>query len=159
LAQKAADSNELELVHVEVASGGGRQVVQIFIDKEEGITHDDCVYVSQSVEKDLDAEDPIEGEYVLEVSSPGIERGLYKLADYVRFTGTKVRLTTAEPIDGQRNFRGIVEAVEGEDIVFEDVTSGEMKINFNTIRKANLEYDADRELKAGRRAEKKARRK
>ena len=159
LAQKVVENSELELVHVDIASNSGKKVVQIFVDKENGITHEDCVYVSQNVEKLLDSTDPIEGEYVLEVSSPGIERGLYKVSDYERFSGKRIRLATAEPIEGQRNFRGVVLSVEGDDILIDDSTSGEVKINFDQVKKANLEYDAGQELKAGRRKSKKAQRK
>ncbi|MCO6511619.1 MAG: ribosome maturation factor RimP [Aridibacter famidurans] len=146
-ASEVAVNNGLELVHVEFSGFGKKAAVRIFIDKEGGITHDDCSLVSQELEKRLDAADPIAGRYILEVSSPGIERGLYSEKDYRRFAGEMAKIKTHTPLNGQRNFRGRIESVENGDVVFEDKTSGSVKIPLSAIAKANLEFDIERELK------------
>ncbi len=97
----------------------------------------------------LDVEDFIHASYTLEVSSPGLERGLYKQADYERFVGSDARIKTRQPIDGQRNFRGTLVGVEVDQVVFEDRTSGRVKIPLNNITKANLEVDVSEELRRG----------
>jgi ribosome maturation factor RimP len=83
----------------------------------------------------------------LEVSSPGLERGLYKRADYERFAGSLAKMKTRNPIDGQRNFRGRLLGVEGNEVMFEDRTSGRIKVPLESIVKANLELDAEEEFR------------
>jgi ribosome maturation factor RimP len=95
----------------------------------------------------LDVEDFIHASYTLEVSSPGLERGLYKRADFERFAGSNAKMKTRQPINGQRNFRGRLVGVEGNDVVFEDRTSGEVRVPLDTITKANLEVDVNEELR------------
>lgn len=151
IAEKVTARESLELVHVELVGAGKQQIVRIFIDKEDGITHDDCSSVSQQIEKQLDEEDPVRGSYTLEVSSPGIERGLYKLADYRRFTGETAKIKTISPIDGQRNFQGEITGVEDEEILFNDKTNGSVRIPFEIVTKANLKADFEEELRRAKR--------
>src|SRR5467141_5138719 len=106
LAEQAAIDHGLELVHAEVAGPDNKPIVRIFIDKPAGVTHQDCSEVSLHVGTVLEVEDFIHSSYTLEVSSPGLERGLYKRADYERFAGRLARVRTRKPINGQRNFRG-----------------------------------------------------
>ena len=106
LAEQAAIDHGVELVHAEVAGPDNRPVVRVFIDKPGGVTHDDCSDVSHHLGTVLDVEDFIHSAYTLEVSSPGLERGLYKAADYERFAGHLAKIKTRAPIKGQRNFRG-----------------------------------------------------
>ena len=106
IADRVAIDHGLELVHAEVAGPDNKPIVRIFIDKPNGVTHQDCAEVSLHVGTVLDVEDFIHASYVLEVSSPGIERGLYKLGDYDRFAGSLAKLRIRKPINGQRNFRG-----------------------------------------------------
>jgi ribosome maturation factor RimP len=89
----------------------------------------------------LDVEDLVLHRYTLEVSSPGLERGLYKLSDYQRFAGSRVKLRTAEPINGQRNFRGKLIGLDGNNVRFEADGRGEIEIPFERIVKANIEYE------------------
>ncbi len=147
VAEKIVEKKALELVHVEVIGAGKGLTVRVFIDKENGINHDDCSLVSQEIEQYLDSEDPISGSYTLEVSSPGIERGLYSLKDFEKFAGEKAKLQTHTAINGQRNFRGKIEQVSGEQIIFEDKTNGQVEIPFSSVKKANLEFDFEEELK------------
>jgi ribosome maturation factor RimP len=102
--------------------------------------------VSTQIGTVLDVEDFIHSAYTLEVSSPGLERGLYKLADYERFAGRVAKIKTRSPIGNQRNFRGVIVAV-ADRIIFDDRTSGRVEIPFESIAKANLEVDVDSEFR------------
>jgi len=147
IAERVAIDHGLELVHAEVAGPENKPLVRIFIDKPDGVTHQDCSEVSLHVGTILDVEDFIHASYTLEVSSPGIERGLYKPQDYERFAGSLAKLKTRKPINGQRNFRGQVVGIEGDKVLFDDRTNGRVQIPFDTIVKANLELDVDQEFK------------
>lgn len=149
IAERVAIDNGLELVHAEVAGPDNKPIVRIFIDKLGGVTHQDCSEVSLHVGTVLDVEDFIHASYTLEVSSPGLERGLYKRADYERFAGSLAKLRTRRPLNGQRNFRGQLLGIEGEDVLFEDRTSGRVKIPLDSVGKANLEMDVNAEFKRG----------
>lgn len=149
IAERVAVDHGLELVHTEVAGPENKPIVRVFIDKPQGVTHDDCSEMSLHLGTILDVEDFIHASYTLEVSSPGLERGLYKQADYERFAGSDARIKTRQPIDGQRNFRGRLRGLEGDQVVFEDRTSGMVKIPLNIITKANLEVDVSEELRRG----------
>jgi ribosome maturation factor RimP len=142
----AADKN-LELVHVDVLGAERSPTVRIFIDKEGGVTHEDCSLVSREVGAVLDAEDFISSAYILEVSSPGLERQLYSLKDFEKFAGNLARVKTYKPINGQRNFRGKIKSVEGEQIIFDDKTSGEVRFPYDVVAKANLEIDIEEEFR------------
>jgi len=96
----------MELVHLEMRREAGGLVLRLYIDKEGGVTLDDCARVSRQVSAQLDSEDPIPGRYTLEVSSPGLDRALTSDQDFVRFAGRQVRLTTIVPLEGRRNFAG-----------------------------------------------------
>lgn len=126
------------LVRVQVM-GRDRLRLQIMAERldEQGMTVDDCAWISQGVSAVLDVEDPIASTYTLEVSSPGIDRPLVTLADYVRFAGFEARIETARPIDGRRRFRGrllgaddgtVRLAVEGAavDLPFADIQRGKL---------------------------------
>ena len=125
----------------------------MFIDKPGGVTHEDCSGVSTQIGAVLDVEDFIHSAYTLEVSSPGLERGLYKLADYQRFAGSTAKLKTRAPAKNQRNFRGRIAGVESQNVIFEDRTSGRITIPFDSIVKANLEVDAESEFRQARERE------
>ena len=147
IADRVAIDNGLELVHAEVAGPDNKPIVRIFVDKPNGVTHQDCAEVSLHVGTVLDVEDFIHASYTLEVSSPGIERGLYKLGDYDRFAGSLAKLRTRKPVNGQRNFRGRLLGIDGEDVLIEDRTSGRVTVPFEVIAKANLEMDVNAEFK------------
>jgi ribosome maturation factor RimP len=96
-----------ELVGVEYHGGGkGGGLLRVYIDNEQGITADDCQRVSYQVSGVLDVEDPIPGHYTLEVSSPGLDRLLFRPQDFARFAGKQVRVRLRFPVDGQRRFKG-----------------------------------------------------
>jgi len=153
VAEQAAIDHGLELVHVEVAGPEGHPIVRVFIDKPGGVTHEDCSGVSTQIGTVLDVEDFIHSAYTLEVSSPGLERGLYKLADYQRFAGSAAKLKVRTPVKSQRNFRGRIVGVESQNVIFEDRTSGRATIPFDSIVKANLEIDVESEFRQARERE------
>jgi ribosome maturation factor RimP len=147
ISERVAIDHGLELVHAEVAGPDNKPIVRIFIDKPEGITHEDCSAVSLHVGTILDVEDFIHAAYTLEVSSPGLDRGLYKPADYERFAGSLAKMKTHRPVGGQRNFRGRLLGLKGEEVLFEDRTSGQVRVPLASIAKANLEIDVEHELR------------
>ena len=146
-AEEVAAKNGLELVHIEEKGLGKGKLLRLFIDKPGGVTVEDCSTVSNQFGDILDAEDLIHSEYTLEVSSPGLERELYSLKDFERFAGSPAKVKTHKPIDGQKNFRGKLLRVEGEEIFFDDRTSGEVRFSYSDVAKANLEFDLEAELK------------
>jgi ribosome maturation factor RimP len=152
IAERVTIDHGLELVHAEVAGPDNKPIVRIFIDKPNGVTHRDCSEVSLHVGTVLDVEDFIHASYTLEVSSPGLERGLYKAQDYERFAGRSAKLKTRRPINGQRNFRGRLLGINGEEVLFEDRTSGRVEIPLDSIAKANLEFDVEQEFRRAQEA-------
>jgi ribosome maturation factor RimP len=147
IARRAAEARGLELVHVEMAGGARAPVVRIFIDKPGGVTHEDCSEVSTHVGTVLDVEDFIPDAYTLEVSSPGLERGLYNRGDFERFAGRLARIRTRGAVGGQRNFRGRILSVEGDDLLFDDKTTGRVRVPLSEVAKANLEIDVEEEFR------------
>lgn len=147
IAETAASEENLELVHVEMIGAAKNPTLRIFIDKPGGVTLDDCSNISRQMSAILDADDFIPTAYTLEVSSPGLERELYSLKDFEKYAGNLAKVKTRHPINGQKNFRGRITEVKGEEIFFEDVTNGAVQFPYNTIAKANLELDLDEELK------------
>ena len=151
IAENVTKNEDLELVHVEVVGTPRKPTVRIFIDKPGGVTVENCSAVSQQVEAVLDAEDFIPSAYLLEVSSPGIERELYNLEDFKKFTGQKAKVKTNAPINGQRNFSGRITGIEGEEIIFEDKTNGAVRFPYSAVTKAKLEIDFEEEFKKANR--------
>ncbi|MBV9957501.1 MAG: ribosome maturation factor RimP [Acidobacteria bacterium] len=153
VASRVCIDHGLELVHAEVAGPEGKPIIRIFIDKPAGVTHEDCSEVSHHVGTILEVEDFIHSAYTLEVSSPGLERGLYKRADYERFAGRAAKLKSRLAVGGQRNFRGRILGVEGDTVVFEDKASGRVSIPLEAIVKANLEIDVEEEFRRAKERE------
>jgi ribosome maturation factor RimP len=108
ITERVAASNGLEIVEIELR-GGGKSRMLIFIDKPKGVTHEDCAKLSREVSTILDVEDAIPGSYVLEVSSPGLDRKLFRPADFERYQGSRVKLTTKGAVNGNRHFEGRLE--------------------------------------------------
>lgn len=144
---RIANENNLELVHTQIVGANKNLTVRVFIDKPGGVTHDDCSAVSRKLDAILDAEDFIPGNYLLEVSSPGLERELYSLKDFEKFVGNLAKVKTNEAFDGQRNFRGRIAGIEDGAIVFEDKSKGTVRFPYAAVAKANLEIDLEEELK------------
>lgn len=147
IAAQVAEVNKIELVHCEVVGSKKNFTVRIFIDKQGGVTHEDCTFVSRQIDEILDADDFIPDAYLLEVSSPGLERDLYSLKDFEKFSGSLAKIKTFVPINGHRNFKGKIVAVEGDEIIFEDKATGTVRFPYSAVAKANLEIDLEAELK------------
>jgi ribosome maturation factor RimP len=150
IAEQAAIDHGVELVHVEIAGPDGHPIVRVFIDKPGGVTHQDCSGVSTQMGTVMDVEDFIHSAYTLEVSSPGLERGLYKPADYERFAGSPAKIKMRTAVNSQRNFRGRIVGISDGLVILEDRTSGRVQLPFDAIAKANLEIDADSEFRQAR---------
>ena len=135
-----------ECVHVGIKNDFGKLRLQILIDTLGGINVDDCESVSKRVNKFLDESPEVpeldKGRYYLEVSSPGVERPLYKLEDYGRFSGHEARLRLSSPIDGRKTFTGKILGVDGESVKIM-CDDGEKLIQFANIRGANLVFRFD----------------
>ena len=117
VAQRVVDGRGFELVDVEVKRGRGESIVRLFVDKEGGIGLAELQSVSEEVSAILDAEDPIESNYTLEVSSPGLDRPLKNEADYRRFVGRLVKVSSYEPVEGRRHWTGRLQSVDGGTLV------------------------------------------
>ncbi len=150
IAGRVATAHGVEVVEVEMRGGGKARTLRITIDKPEGVTHEDCASVSREVSTILDVEDAIPGAaYTLEVSSPGLDRKLLRREDYQRFTGSRVKLMTREPVNGNRHFEGRLESFADEKLTLELVGKKKPKpghaqpgqkieIELGNIEKANL---------------------
>ncbi len=126
-----------ELIEIEHFPNPKHGVLRLYIDKPEGVNIDDCSAVSQQISALIDVEDPVRGQFNLEVSSPGLDRPLRRLCDYQRFVGQQVKLKTAMPLEGQRNFKGrLLDA--SEDYVVIETETEEISVPFTAIDKARL---------------------
>jgi ribosome maturation factor RimP len=142
IAQRATAREGLELWDVELLGTGRSRVLRIYIDKPEGATLDDCELISQQVGTVLDVEDVMPGaQYHLEVSTPGLERRLLKLDHFMRFAGRKAHVALKEPVDGRRNWDGVIAAVEGDEVLFEPTQGEPMRLHMAQIDKANLKFE------------------
>jgi ribosome maturation factor RimP len=106
IAERVAVSEGMEVVDVEYRGGGSRCKLRVYIDKPGGITHADCELISRQVGTIVDVEELVPGSYVLEVSSPGLDRKLLKAADFERFLGRKARVRLRQPLEGQQSYVG-----------------------------------------------------
>ncbi|MDN3640893.1 ribosome maturation factor RimP [Simiduia curdlanivorans] len=128
---------DCELWGIEYLSQGRHTTLRIFIEREDGVQLEDCEKVSRQVSAVMDVEDPITGEYTLEVSSPGVDRPLYTLDHYQRFTGEKVELRLRVPFQGRRRFTGVIAGVEADEVIVR-VDNEEYLFTIDSIDKANI---------------------
>jgi ribosome maturation factor RimP len=149
IAERVAASSGLEVVEVELRGGGKARMLRVVIDKPSGVTHEDCARLSREVGTILDVEDAISGQYTLEVSSPGLDRKLIRAADYERFTGSRIKLTTQQPVNGNRHFEGRLESFEHGRLTLdlnaarkkrrpEEGVASKLEIDLANVEKANL---------------------
>ncbi|WP_386116444.1 ribosome maturation factor RimP [Thiohalocapsa marina] len=128
-----------ELVGVEQVSPGGRgAVLRVYIDHARGITLEDCETVSRQLSSVLDVEDPIAGEYDLEVSSPGLDRPLFDLTHFQRFSGSRANIRLGSKLDGRRRFSGTLAGIDGRNVLL-DTDEGRVSLPFDSIDSARLE--------------------
>jgi len=151
IVDRVAESSGLEVVDVELHGGGKARMLRIYVDKPGGVTHEDCANFSREVGTIFDVEDAVPGgSYMLEVSSPGLDRRLSKAHDFRRFTGSLVKLMTRDPVNGNQHFEGRLKAFHNGRLSLEltdrkkskkhqAVEPGtEIEIDLTNVEKANL---------------------
>ena len=158
IAERVAASSGLEVVEVEILGGGKARMLRVFLDKASagtdplaGVTHEDCANFSREFGTILDVEDVMPGSYTLEVSSPGLDRKLIKAADFTRFTGSRMKLTTRQPVDNNRHFEGRLESFKDGKLTLDlsvsshksrkkmgAVAGEKIEIEFANVERANL---------------------
>ncbi len=144
LAEPVVASEGMELIHVECVKMHTRWIIRLFLDKENGVTLDDCTAVSNQLGDVFDIHDVIKGAYTLEVSSPGFDRPISRDQDFVKYKNSKVNIKTGVKIEGIKNFHGIlVDYIEeeGRKMILMDVSGKIYRIPQEEIVKANLADD------------------
>jgi len=139
LAEEVADQEDLELVDLELTRGR-KVVLRVFIDKEGGVTIEDCERMSRALEALLDVEDPIKESYILEVSSPGLDRPLKGRHDFIRNMGKLARIITKDKVEMQNFFIGRIEGAD-ENGIFLNLGKKTVFISYDNISRANLEVE------------------
>lgn len=138
---------DLELVDLTLGREAGRRLLRVTVDRgDRPVSLDEISEISEEISRALDMEDPIEERYVLEVASPGIERPLVRPSDFQRFAGRRARARTADPIEGRRNFTGVIASAGDESFVLR-TDDGVVEIPYVAVANARLVVDWDRELK------------
>jgi ribosome maturation factor RimP len=138
MAERVANSEGLTLFDVELKGARASQLLRVYIDKPGGVTHADCQLVSEQLSAILDVEDPIPGRYVLEVSSPGLDRQLVKPRDYVYFTGRRARVVLREAVDAQQVYEGRLAGLESGRLRLDLGDRGVSEFELSNIAKAKL---------------------
>jgi ribosome maturation factor RimP len=160
IAERVAATSGLEIVEIEFLGGGKARMLRVFLDRPAagtdalaGVTHEDCANFSREFGTILDVEDVMPGSYTLEVSSPGLDRKLIKAADFTRFTGSRVKLSTRQPVgaSNNRHFEGRLESFKDGRLTLDlsvashksrkkmGAAAGEkIEVEFANVEKANL---------------------
>jgi ribosome maturation factor RimP len=149
IAERVAASSGLEIVEIEFLGGGKARMVRVFLDKPaagaealSGVTHEDCANFSREFGTILDVEDVVSGSYTLEVSSPGLDRRLIKASDFRRFTGSRLKLMTREPVDNNRHFEGRLESFQNGRIILDlSVASSKSRKKMGSAAGQKIEID------------------
>ena len=141
LFEPVVESMGYELVGVEFLGAGGYGTLRVYIDRDSGVNLDDCAAISHQISGILDVEEPIKQAYDLEVSSPGIERPLFKLADFERYAGKTARIKLAVGLLGRKNFKGELQGVADSKLVTIEVDGEVFDLPYANIAKANLVGD------------------
>ena len=140
------ENQGLELVEVEFRREARGWVLRLYVDKEGGVTLEDCAQISQEIGRNLDVEDFILSPYVLEVSSPGLTRPLRARKDFTKYRDRLIKVITTHPFEGRRYFKGMLRGVDETEIRIE-VDGKEFQIPLSDIGRANLELDPSGESK------------
>jgi len=138
IAERVATSEGLALIDVELKGGRSNPLLRIYIDKPQGVSHADCVLVSEQVSAILDVEDPFPASYTLEVSSPGLDRALTRPSHYEHFSGRRARLVLREPVGEQRVLEGRLAGFEAGKVRLDLGEGGQMELEISNILKARL---------------------
>jgi ribosome maturation factor RimP len=139
IGERVVNSKGFEMVDVEFVQESGSWYLRYYIDKPGGITLDDCQEVSEEISRLLDIEDPIPHSYILEVSSPGIERKLKKEKDFIKYIGSEVEIRTFEPINGKKVLTGTLSDYNNGMVILK-TNSTVINIPFEKISSAKLKY-------------------
>ena len=140
LIEPSLEAMGYELVGVQHRAGAGRGLLRIYIDCEQGVTVDDCERVSHQVSGILDVEDPLPGQYTLEVSSPGLDRPLFRDSDYQRFAGAVARIRLKRSWEGRRRFEGVLGGLRDGCVLLAE-EGGEFSIPLELVESARLKPD------------------
>jgi ribosome maturation factor RimP len=158
IANRVASSQGLEVIDIEFLGEGKARMLRVFLDKPSqgndplaGVTHQDCASFSREFGTILDVEDVMPSSYTLEVSSPGLDRKLVKAADFTRFTGSRMKLMTRQPVNNNRHFEGRLESFQDGRLTLDlsvashksrkkmgDAAGKKIEIEFANVEKANL---------------------
>ena len=142
IAERIAESERMEVVEVEVLGGGKSRMLRVTIDKPSGVTLNDCEFISQQLGTVLDVEDVMHGgSYKLEVSSPGVERKLFRQKDFDRFSGEKVKIVLKEARNGRKTFEGVLRAGLPGEITVEVSPTLSIAARLDEIARAHLKFD------------------
>jgi ribosome maturation factor RimP len=134
------NENHLELVDVEYKKEGKNWFLRVYIDKEGGVTVEDCTRVSRQIEDLIEVEEAVPSSYILEVSSPGLDRPLKREEDFLRYKGKRAHVTTYTPIHQQKNFKGTIQDFQ-KDVLFLEIDHEHVEIPKKQIAKARLEIE------------------
>lgn len=146
LIEPVVQSLGFEFWGLELSGRGQHTLLRIYIESEQGITVENCAQVSRQISALMDVEDPIESEYNLEVSSPGMDRPLYTLDHYQRFSGHQIQLKLRLAYEGQRKFSGLLKGIEEDEVVLQ-VDEDEYCFPFETIDQAKVKPDLEKQNK------------
>jgi ribosome maturation factor RimP len=138
MAERVATSEGLHLVDVELKGGASNPLLRVYIDKASGVSHADCQTVSEQLSAMLDVEDPFPGRYVLEVSSPGLDRKLTKPSDFTYFAGRRARLVLKQAVGDQNVMEGRLAGFENGRVRLDRGENGLQELDLANIRKAQL---------------------
>jgi len=141
LLEPAVTALGCELVGIEYRPSGAHSLLRVYIDRPDGITVDDCSAVSYQVSGLLDVEDPVPGHYTLEVSSPGLDRPLFQAHDFERYAGHEVKVRMRFPVAGQRNFRGLLQGLQEQQVVIQERDGKQVSLPLEQIEQARLVPD------------------
>ena len=136
-----AEKENVEIVDIEYVRENGENILRIYIDTSNGVNLDLCTKMSHLFGDEIDKNDPIQEHYVLEISSPGIDRILKKEKDFLRFKGFCIKVTTVTAINNQKHFKGQLVAVANNKIVVNDVTNGIVEIEILKILRAQVDSE------------------
>ncbi|SFX57197.1 ribosome maturation factor RimP [Marinospirillum alkaliphilum] len=146
LIEPVVQSLGFEFWGLELTGRGTNLLLRVYIESEQGITVDHCAQVSRQVSALMDVEDPIPGEYTLEVSSPGMDRPLFRLDQYQRYAGEQIQIKLRLPYEGQRKFSGLLKGVEADEVILQ-VEDEEYCFPIETIDQARVKPDLDKHKK------------
>ena len=136
--EAALAGQKVELVDLVIQNQGRKKLLQFFVDKEGGVTLDDCAALTDQIDAVLEMENLIEGAYILEVSSPGVKRALKKPAHFKKFVGQRIRVVVKTPIEGRGFFTGQLASADEDGFVLDDGTT-QFHFKYADVKKVNLD--------------------